>query len=148
MVISVCFLPQGISSLTAITGLYLFSRRMVLPRRAKIAISLLTAMAYTQVGCQSDTGIHIKCVGYKANRAEQSLCFTGCPWCQHPVALCPHPPGSNSPVWFCGSSVTGHLGFGRASQNAKVNSVFSWTNQENGLKKKSLDFLYMLKTLS
>uniref|UniRef100_A0A7N8XRL9 Cytochrome c oxidase assembly protein COX15 homolog n=1 Tax=Mastacembelus armatus TaxID=205130 RepID=A0A7N8XRL9_9TELE len=39
----------GISSLTAITGLYLFSRRMVLPRRAKIAISLLTAMAYGQV---------------------------------------------------------------------------------------------------
>ncbi|XP_008320223.1 heme A synthase COX15 isoform X2 [Cynoglossus semilaevis] len=39
----------GISSLTAITGLYLFSRRMLLPRRAKVAISLLTAMAYTQV---------------------------------------------------------------------------------------------------
>ncbi|XP_077351061.1 heme A synthase COX15 isoform X1 [Festucalex cinctus] len=40
---------QAISSLTAITGLYLFSRRMVLPRRAKLAISLLTAMAYGQV---------------------------------------------------------------------------------------------------
>lgn len=39
----------GISSLMAITGLYLFSRRMVLPRRAKIAISLLAAMAYGQV---------------------------------------------------------------------------------------------------
>uniref|UniRef100_A0A8C4EJV3 Cytochrome c oxidase assembly homolog 15 (yeast) n=1 Tax=Dicentrarchus labrax TaxID=13489 RepID=A0A8C4EJV3_DICLA len=39
----------AISSLTAITGLYLFSRRMVLPRRAKIAISLLAAMAYGQV---------------------------------------------------------------------------------------------------
>uniref|UniRef100_A0A3P9HFA3 Cytochrome c oxidase assembly homolog 15 (yeast) n=1 Tax=Oryzias latipes TaxID=8090 RepID=A0A3P9HFA3_ORYLA len=39
----------GISSLAAITGLYLFSRRMVLPRRAKIAISLLATMAYTQV---------------------------------------------------------------------------------------------------
>ncbi|KAK5605041.1 Cytochrome c oxidase assembly protein cox15 [Crenichthys baileyi] len=39
----------GIGSLTAITGLYLFSRRMVLPRRTKIAISLLAAMAYTQV---------------------------------------------------------------------------------------------------
>lgn len=39
----------AISSLTAITGLYLFSRRMMLPRRAKIAISLLTAMAYGQV---------------------------------------------------------------------------------------------------
>ncbi|KAM9364573.1 heme A synthase COX15 [Pholidichthys leucotaenia] len=39
----------GISSLAAITGLYLFSRRMILPRRAKIAIDLLTAMAYTQV---------------------------------------------------------------------------------------------------
>ncbi|KAK2896307.1 hypothetical protein QQF64_006298 [Cirrhinus molitorella] len=39
----------GIGSLTAITGLYLFSRRVHLPRRAKIAISCLTAMAYTQV---------------------------------------------------------------------------------------------------
>ncbi|KAF3842114.1 hypothetical protein F7725_024065 [Dissostichus mawsoni] len=39
----------AISSLTAITGLYLFSRRMLLPRRAKIAINLLTAMAYGQV---------------------------------------------------------------------------------------------------
>ncbi|CAK6953273.1 cytochrome c oxidase assembly protein COX15 homolog isoform X1 [Scomber scombrus] len=39
----------GISTVTAITGLYLFSRRMVLPRRARIAISLLAAMAYGQV---------------------------------------------------------------------------------------------------
>lgn len=39
----------GIGSLTAITGLYLFSRRMILPRRTKMAISCLTAMAYTQV---------------------------------------------------------------------------------------------------
>ncbi|XP_073338581.1 heme A synthase COX15 [Pagrus major] len=39
----------AMSSLTAITGLYLFSRRMVLPRRAKMAISLLAAMAYAQV---------------------------------------------------------------------------------------------------
>ncbi|XP_053189325.1 cytochrome c oxidase assembly protein COX15 homolog [Scomber japonicus] len=39
----------GISSVTAITGLYLFSRRMVLPRRARIAIGLLAAMAYGQV---------------------------------------------------------------------------------------------------
>ncbi|XP_061601479.1 cytochrome c oxidase assembly protein COX15 homolog [Cololabis saira] len=39
----------AIGSLSAITGLYLFSRRMLLPRRAKIAISLLAAMAYTQV---------------------------------------------------------------------------------------------------
>ncbi|XP_016425415.1 cytochrome c oxidase assembly protein COX15 homolog [Sinocyclocheilus rhinocerous] len=39
----------GIGSLTAITGLYLFSRRVHLPRRAKIAIGCLTAMAYTQV---------------------------------------------------------------------------------------------------
>ncbi|XP_071336772.1 heme A synthase COX15 [Trachinotus anak] len=39
----------AISSLTAITGLYLFSRRMALPRRAKIAISVLAAMAYGQV---------------------------------------------------------------------------------------------------
>lgn len=39
----------AISSLTAITGLYLFSRRMMLPRRAKMAIDLLAAMAYLQV---------------------------------------------------------------------------------------------------
>lgn len=39
----------GISTLAAITSLYLFSRKMMLPKRAKIAISLLTAMAYTQV---------------------------------------------------------------------------------------------------
>uniref|UniRef100_A0A671YIQ0 Cytochrome c oxidase assembly homolog 15 (yeast) n=1 Tax=Sparus aurata TaxID=8175 RepID=A0A671YIQ0_SPAAU len=39
----------AISSLTAITGLYLFSRRMVLPRRARMAINLLTTMAYAQV---------------------------------------------------------------------------------------------------
>ncbi|KAM9344806.1 heme A synthase COX15 [Symphorus nematophorus] len=39
----------AISSLAAITGLYLFSRRMVLPRRAKVAITVLAAMAYTQV---------------------------------------------------------------------------------------------------
>ncbi|KAK1792641.1 hypothetical protein P4O66_012583, partial [Electrophorus voltai] len=39
----------GIGSLAAITSLYLFSRRMHLPRRAKIAIGCLTAMAYTQV---------------------------------------------------------------------------------------------------
>uniref|UniRef100_A0A672LR42 Cytochrome c oxidase assembly protein COX15 homolog n=1 Tax=Sinocyclocheilus grahami TaxID=75366 RepID=A0A672LR42_SINGR len=39
----------GIASLSAITGLYLFSRRVHLPRRVKIAIGCLTAMAYTQV---------------------------------------------------------------------------------------------------
>ncbi|XP_028844453.1 heme A synthase COX15 isoform X1 [Denticeps clupeoides] len=39
----------GIGSLAAITGLYLFSRRMHLPKRARIAIGCLTAMAYTQV---------------------------------------------------------------------------------------------------
>nr|AGV76857.1 cytochrome c oxidase assembly protein COX15 [Sparus aurata] len=39
----------AISSLTAITGLFLFSRRMVLPRRARMAINLLTTMAYAQV---------------------------------------------------------------------------------------------------
>ncbi|XP_037541448.1 cytochrome c oxidase assembly protein COX15 homolog isoform X1 [Nematolebias whitei] len=39
----------GITSLAAITGLYLFSRRMMLPKRAKVAVSLLAAMAYTQV---------------------------------------------------------------------------------------------------
>lgn len=51
---STCILLlQAMSSLAAITGLYMFSRKMVLPRRAKIAISLLTAMAYTQVSDQS-----------------------------------------------------------------------------------------------
>uniref|UniRef100_A0A8B9JQZ2 Cytochrome c oxidase assembly homolog 15 (yeast) n=1 Tax=Astyanax mexicanus TaxID=7994 RepID=A0A8B9JQZ2_ASTMX len=39
----------AIGSLAAISGLYLFSRRLHLPRRAKIAITCLTAMAYTQV---------------------------------------------------------------------------------------------------
>lgn len=39
----------AIGSLAAISSLYLFSRRLHLPRRAKIAISCLTAMAYTQV---------------------------------------------------------------------------------------------------
>ncbi|XP_031435448.1 cytochrome c oxidase assembly protein COX15 homolog [Clupea harengus] len=39
----------AVSSLAAITGLYFYSRRVHLPRRAKIAISCLTAMAYTQV---------------------------------------------------------------------------------------------------
>ncbi|XP_017268233.1 cytochrome c oxidase assembly protein COX15 homolog [Kryptolebias marmoratus] len=39
----------GISSVAAVTGLYLFSRRMRIPNRAKVAISLLAAMAYTQV---------------------------------------------------------------------------------------------------
>ncbi|KAJ8418120.1 hypothetical protein AAFF_G00138290 [Aldrovandia affinis] len=40
----------GISTVSAITGLYLYSRRMYLPRRAKIAISCLMVMAYAQVG--------------------------------------------------------------------------------------------------
>ncbi|CAG09358.1 unnamed protein product, partial [Tetraodon nigroviridis] len=39
----------GTSALAAITGLYLFSRKMVLPRRARLAIGLLTSMAYLQV---------------------------------------------------------------------------------------------------
>lgn len=43
---------QGTSALAAITGLYLFSRKMVLPRRAKLAISLLTSTAYLQVRWQ------------------------------------------------------------------------------------------------
>lgn len=51
------FLSQGISSLAAITGLYLFSRKMVIPKRAKVAISLLTAMAYAQVRCT----VHLFC---------------------------------------------------------------------------------------
>ncbi|KAG9341054.1 hypothetical protein JZ751_019808 [Albula glossodonta] len=40
----------GISTVSAITGLFLFARKMRLPRRAKLAIGCLTAMAYTQVG--------------------------------------------------------------------------------------------------
>ncbi|CAL1578017.1 unnamed protein product [Knipowitschia caucasica] len=39
----------AISTLAAITGLYMFSRKVILPKRAKVAISLLTAMAYGQV---------------------------------------------------------------------------------------------------
>lgn len=39
----------AISSLAAITGLFFYSRRVHLPRRAKIAISCLTAMVYSQV---------------------------------------------------------------------------------------------------
>ncbi|XP_051946428.1 cytochrome c oxidase assembly protein COX15 homolog [Xyrauchen texanus] len=39
----------GVCSVTAITGLYFFSRRMHLPPRTKTAIGCLTAMAYTQV---------------------------------------------------------------------------------------------------
>lgn len=48
------FLLQAVASLTAVTGLYLFSRRMVLPRRTKIAIGVLAAMAYTQVYFQTE----------------------------------------------------------------------------------------------
>ena len=51
------------SSLAAITSLYLFSRRMVLPRRAKIAIGFLAAMAYTQVEYQTQKWVYI-CVQY------------------------------------------------------------------------------------
>ncbi|XP_015203353.2 heme A synthase COX15 [Lepisosteus oculatus] len=40
----------GIGSVAAITGLYLFSRRMALPRRARMAMTSLLAMAYLQVG--------------------------------------------------------------------------------------------------
>ncbi|KAL4641038.1 hypothetical protein GN956_G11339 [Arapaima gigas] len=40
----------GITTVAAITGLYMFSRRMMLPRRVKIALGCLLAMAYTQVG--------------------------------------------------------------------------------------------------
>ncbi|XP_036402193.1 cytochrome c oxidase assembly protein COX15 homolog [Megalops cyprinoides] len=40
----------AIGTVTAITGLFLYSRKMRLPQRAKIAISCLTAMAYLQVG--------------------------------------------------------------------------------------------------
>ncbi|XP_023678289.1 heme A synthase COX15 [Paramormyrops kingsleyae] len=40
----------GIATVTAITGLYLFSRKLLLPRRAKMALSCLLAVAYAQVG--------------------------------------------------------------------------------------------------
>uniref|UniRef100_A0A8B9JPK4 Cytochrome c oxidase assembly homolog 15 (yeast) n=1 Tax=Astyanax mexicanus TaxID=7994 RepID=A0A8B9JPK4_ASTMX len=46
---SLPYITPAIGSLAAISGLYLFSRRLHLPRRAKIAITCLTAMAYTQV---------------------------------------------------------------------------------------------------
>ncbi|OCT70129.1 cytochrome c oxidase assembly protein COX15 homolog [Xenopus laevis] len=39
----------GISSVAAITGLYYFSRRVPLPRRAKLALNSLIAVAYLQV---------------------------------------------------------------------------------------------------
>ncbi|XP_025071396.1 cytochrome c oxidase assembly protein COX15 homolog, partial [Alligator sinensis] len=38
------------ASVTAITALYLFSRRVVLPRRTKMAVASLLAVAYMQVG--------------------------------------------------------------------------------------------------
>lgn len=40
----------AISSVAAITGLYLFSRRIPLPRRTRIALTSLLAMAYMQAG--------------------------------------------------------------------------------------------------
>lgn len=60
------------------------------------------------------------------------LFFTaGRPGCQHPVDVRPHCAGSNSPVWFCGSSLIGHLGSGRAPQNAKIKGMlFSWQIQQ------------------
>ncbi|XP_043837946.1 cytochrome c oxidase assembly protein COX15 homolog isoform X2 [Dromiciops gliroides] len=40
----------GITTVTAITGLYFLSRRIPLPRRAKMAVATLLAVAYAQVG--------------------------------------------------------------------------------------------------
>ncbi|XP_006880100.1 PREDICTED: cytochrome c oxidase assembly protein COX15 homolog [Elephantulus edwardii] len=40
----------GISSVTAITVLYFLSRRIPLPRRTRMAVATLLALAYTQVG--------------------------------------------------------------------------------------------------
>ncbi|KFP70318.1 Cytochrome c oxidase assembly protein COX15, partial [Acanthisitta chloris] len=40
----------GIASVTAITALYLFSRKIPLPRRAKLAVTSLLAVACVQVG--------------------------------------------------------------------------------------------------
>lgn len=48
------------------------------------------------------------------------LCSLGCPRHLHPLTLCPHSTGSNSPVWLRGSSVSGHLGSGRAPKNAQI----------------------------
>lgn len=56
------------------------------------------------------------------------LCPPGRPWHQHPVTICPHPAGSNSPVRLCGSSLTGHLGSGRAPQSAKIKLVLPLIN--------------------
>lgn len=41
---------QGITSITAITGLYFLSRRVPLPRRTRVAVGTLLALAYTQAG--------------------------------------------------------------------------------------------------
>lgn len=124
------------SSLAAITGLYMFSRKMVLPRRAKIAISLLTAMAYSQVSCQSSKK-HTSATFCPPSNSTflTELCLfvppPGRPWHQHPVAICPHSSGSNSPVRLCGSSLAGHLGSGRASQNAKIKLLLLLLNGLN-----------------
>lgn len=48
------------------------------------------------------------------------LCSVGCAGHLHPAALCPHSPRSHSPVWLRSSSVSGHLGSGRAPQNAQM----------------------------
>lgn len=40
----------GITTVTAITGLYFLSRRIPLPRRAKMAVATLLTVAYAQVG--------------------------------------------------------------------------------------------------
>lgn len=41
--------PQGITSVMAVTALYLFSRKIPLPRRARIAVTSLLAVACLQV---------------------------------------------------------------------------------------------------
>nr|XP_006014521.1 PREDICTED: cytochrome c oxidase assembly protein COX15 homolog [Latimeria chalumnae] len=46
----------GVGTVTAITALYLFARRMPLPRRTRMALTSLLAMAYFQVSEQHVTG--------------------------------------------------------------------------------------------
>lgn len=94
---------QGTSALAAITGLYLFSRKMVLPRRAKLAISLLTSMAYLQVRRQpSHTHTDSLCSAVPLNR---TFVFSRSSWAS-PPCCCTSPPPSQpltslAPWLFC-----------------------------------------------
>lgn len=83
-------LLQAMSSLAAITGLYMFSRKMVLPRRAKIAISLLTAMAYTQVSDQSTRNINKNIHLPPSEPSAACFCRSSSPCpCRSPLASAP-----------------------------------------------------------